>query len=113
MPRGLLPHATPPSPPPSPSSPMPRGLLPPLQACAALPSPRPAAHSDHEALAQQAEAARSDTMLKDLTQQLEERRARVQELRQYMDGQVTETQAMQVRGGRRHRAGEGKIWTIW
>ena len=52
-------------------------------------------------------------MLKDLTQQLEERRARVQELRQYMDGQVTETQAMQVRGGRRHRAGERKIWTIW
>ena len=37
-------------------------------------------------------------MLADIKEQLEERRARVQELRKYMEGQVTETQLMQVCG---------------
>ena len=37
-------------------------------------------------------------MISDLKDQLEERRARVQELRKYMDGQVTETQLMQASG---------------
>ena len=49
-------------------------------------------------LSQQAEAARQETMISDLKDQLEERRARVQELRKYMEGQVTETQLMQASG---------------
>jgi hypothetical protein len=57
-----------------------------------------AENSDHEVLSQQAEAARQETMISDLKDQLEERRARVQELRKYMEGQVTETQLMQASG---------------
>ncbi len=37
---------------------------------------------------------RTGALLDDLNAQLEERRARMQELRQYMDGQVTELQLM-------------------
>ncbi|GAX83519.1 hypothetical protein CEUSTIGMA_g10944.t1 [Chlamydomonas eustigma] len=51
-------------------------------------------HSDPEELAKHADKVRTTSMIHDLTEQLEQRRARVQELRQYLDSQVTETQLM-------------------
>ena len=70
-----------------------------------------AANSNTEELARRAEAVRQDTLLQDLKQQLEERRARVRELRSYMDAQVTETQLIKVRGwGKSGRGGLG--WLI-
>ena len=57
-----------------------------------------AENSDHEVLSQQAAAAQQEAIVGGLKEQLEERRARVQELRKYMEGQVTETQLMQASG---------------
>ena len=56
----------------------------------------PAENSDHEALAQAAEAAQKESMLSGLTDELERRRARVQELRGIMDSQATEIDMMKV-----------------
>eukprot|EP00955_Chlamydomonas_euryale_P100200 365268-Chlamydomonas_euryale.AAC.5 len=56
-----------------------------------------AENSDPEELARQAEAVRSGQRLEEMKALLEEKRARVKELREAMEGQVSETQLMKVR----------------
>lgn len=56
-----------------------------------------AEHSDPDELARRADEIRTGTIVEELRATLEQQRARVQELRQIMDAEVSETQLIKVR----------------